>query len=264
MIHLKSLLLESKNQSLIELLIEKLKPMVDEMVDESKKEFEEKFNRPMKPIDEEYSRLNIIYDMVSALEKYTKPDDTLISFNARGSVKNNIEISAIIERDNNKYSFVTSVIYAGGYNIQVLHYRYIVKTKLPKTNNAEITSVYKNKLKRMSKVESLRSQRFEYEELIKDNEEKIANAIKLSDNDILNSQSDDKKRIWNTTWEEIQKRDAAKNFNNSEEEYFKWVDTMKRQTIESFKKLNIKYPTEYIKMYQNNIKKIDAKLNALK
>ena len=104
------------------------------------------------PHFEKMIRLSLVIDLMKALQNYILPTDKLTGFNWYGGPKG-IEISAGIEREGTKYFFVTEAITAGGYNIQRFHYRYIVKSKMPRVmsdlalNHIVPTAIlYQNKL----------------------------------------------------------------------------------------------------------------------
>lgn len=72
--------------------------------------------------------------LFSAVSKYIKSEDILLNSTYRSTPKG-FTISCKVSRDSQEYYFDTDCIYAGGYNIQCLHFRYIVKTKLPFISN---------------------------------------------------------------------------------------------------------------------------------
>ena len=123
----KQFLNESKQDNIVNVILDALEPTIVEMVNETAAWFSVKFKQEFTDFDREMTRLNLIFDMVKAIESYTKPTDQLLSMNVRKSVKGNIQIDAQIQRDRETYSFSTEAIYAGGHNIQRLHYRYILK-----------------------------------------------------------------------------------------------------------------------------------------
>ena len=122
----------------------------------------------------EMIKLNLTYDLVKSIETYTLPTDTLISFSSYTSVKGNIEISAKIGRGEDTFYLTTEAIYAGGYNIQKLHYRYITKTNLPRTKSDTVAKIYAEKIKKMTKLQKLN---LEIEQNLK--------SIELDDKEIL-------------------------------------------------------------------------------
>ena len=146
---------ESKQTNIVNVILDALEPTIVEMVAATEAWFIKTFEQEFTAYDRESARLNLIFDMVKAVETYTQPTDSLLSLNVSKSAKGNIEITAQIHRDGVAYQFSTEAIYAGGHNIQRLHYRYITKTNIPKTGVSQLTSEYADKIKRMSKFNVL-------------------------------------------------------------------------------------------------------------
>ncbi len=256
---------ESNRNNIVNVILDSLEPTIIEMLANTEKWFTETFKQEFTKYDREMTRLNLIFDMVKSVESYTNPTDALISINVSKSAKGNIEISAQIQRDGETYNFVTEAIYAGGHNIQRLHYRYIVKTDLPKTGTTEITKEYSEKIKKLSKLEKLNKEIQDYELRIKRATEDVEANSKLSDTEIIQIIKSNPKESWYEwpTWEEIVKRDAAKNYNNSEEYYNQQMQDGIAKRIESWKSMNIDSKKRYITDYQKNIKKLRIKLDSL-
>ena len=261
----KQFLNESKQDNIVNVILDALEPTIVEMVNETEAWFSVKFKQEFTDFDREMTRLNLIFDMVKAIESYTKPTDQLLSMNVRKSVKGNIQIDAQIQRDRETYSFSTEAIYAGGHNIQRLHYRYITKTSIPKTGASVISKEYSNKIKKMTKAEKLN---FDIENLERDItrvKEKLAKHVPMTDAQIEQELID--AQYWaykaNPTWDELVKRDAAKNYNNSEEEYNASVAKNKADAIEFWKTQNIQWPTNRLKALEKALAKERAKLAAI-
>lgn len=108
------------------------------------------------PHFEKMIRLSLVIDLMKALQNYILPTDTLIGFNWYGGPKG-IEISAAIEREGVRYFFVTEAITAGGYNIQRFHYRYIVKSKMPRVFG-DLASEYVAEQKKLKGIEKLENE----------------------------------------------------------------------------------------------------------
>jgi hypothetical protein len=81
---------------------------------------EQKFERKLSDWDKEMIQLNVILDMVKSVEKYTANDDKLVSVSSSVSIKGNLQINAVIERNGIQYSLTTEVIYAGGHRLNTL------------------------------------------------------------------------------------------------------------------------------------------------
>jgi len=104
---------------------------------------------------EKMERFAVVFDLVRSLGKYTKPTDRVIEFHS-ANYNGSIEITAKIERDGKSYYFSTSLILAGGYNVQVLHVRYLTDTNLPKDAKSALVIEWNNKRKAMNKVDRKR------------------------------------------------------------------------------------------------------------
>jgi hypothetical protein len=212
--------LRPKNNVLTKIL-DKIKPDIDLLLEKYKENYEKQFEKPMSEYDEDLSRLIIVSDLVKSIGNHTKPDDDLKEIRTSVSPKGNLEIDAIIVRDGVEYPLSTEVIYAGGYNIQRLHYRYITKTRLPKSSSNELADEYKKKIKAMTAVEKIRNEIDGFEARIKSNDERVQASKKLSDDEIFDDiKKKDEYFNW-PTWEEIVARGADKNYEYSEDFYNK-------------------------------------------
>ena len=253
---------ESKQTNIINVILDALEPTIVEMVAATEAWFIKTFNQEFTKYDRESARLNLIYDMVKAVETYTQPTDSLLSLNVSKSAKGNIEITAQIHRDGVAYQFSTEAIYAGGHNIQRLHYRYITKTNIPKTGASELTKEYSDKIKKMSKAEKLNTDIKNYELRVAKAHEEIEINSKLNDEQIIQTLKD--KNDWYEwpTWSEIVSRDAAKNYDNDEAYYNQEMKDSIAKKIESWKKINITWKEQFIVTATKEIKKLQTKLEA--
>lgn len=256
---------ESKQNNIVNVILDSMEPTIVEMLAATEKWFTETFKQEFTKYDREMARLNLIFDMVKAVEAYTQPTDLLLSLNVSKSAKGNIEISSQIQREGTTYSFVTEAIYAGGHNIQRLHYRYIVKTNIPKTGASEISKEYSEKIKKMSKLEKLNQEIQSYKVRIKRATEDAETNSKLTDAEIIQSIKDNPRESWHEwpTWKEIVSRDAAKNYNNDESFYNSERDNGIAKRIASWKQMNIEWKRKSIVDYQKTLKKLQAKLDSL-
>lgn len=251
------------NQNIVNVIIEKLEDSILNLRIKYEDAYERQFQRPMSDYDKELTRMTIIHDMVRAIEVYTQPTDELIDVKSYISIKGNLEIVAKIKRDDKVYNFTTEVIYAGGHNIQRLHYRYITKTDLPRTNNSSIADEYRKKIKKLSKIQKLNSQIHDYERRIQSARDIISKSIHKTDDEILaemKNQGDYKE--W-PTWSEIVRRGADINFDSSEEKYNNENANHISDKLDFWKKKNIIWKQQEILLFENNIKKIRQKLNQL-
>lgn len=115
--------------------------------------------------EQEYLEIELVGDLLSAIGGHVKKDDKMVDFNIDKSLKGNFLLNSVIERDGKQYNLSTEAIPAGGYNIQVLHLRYITHTDLPRQFNAPYEGI-QFKLKKMKEEDKLKKN-------IKDNEDKI-------------------------------------------------------------------------------------------
>jgi hypothetical protein len=167
---------DSTGSKLIDTILKKSEPLIKDMLAAAESYQIKQFNQPFSKFDESYFRLMFTYELINAIEKYTLPTDKLVKFKADSSKKGNVQIAATIERDGNQYPLTTDVIYAGGHNIQRLHFRYLTKTSLPKQSATPVSAVYKDKMKRMSKIEKIQEEIRLADARIRHNEEVLAAA----------------------------------------------------------------------------------------
>ena len=251
---------ESKQDNIVNVILDALEPTILEMVNETEAWYEAKFKRDFTDFDRQMTRLNLIFDMVKAVENYTQPTDSLLSINVITSVKGNIEITAQIQRGVDTYSFSTEAIYAGGHNIQRLHYRYITRTNIPKTGASTISKEYSDKIKRMSKAEKLNAEIKQYEARVAKAQEDLAINSKLTDDEIVQTLKDSKDWYEWPTWAEIVKRDAAKNYNNDEAYYNQEMEGGIADSIKSWKRTNITWKEQSVVAWTKEITKLQNKL----
>lgn len=222
----------SEYSNIVNEILDKLKKPIEDLLIEIE-DFYLQNRMSFTAFNKEMERLILIYDFVKSVEKYTKPDDILVDLNYHVSIKNNLTIDITIERSGKKYTLSTDAIYAGGHNIQRLHYRYITKTNLPNTHNKKITDEYKAKIQKMTKIEKINSEINRYEKMISETESKIRELRKKTDEEILDDNS-----TWNLfaglTWDDIIKRGAAKNYNYEPKEFYKSKDETRQHAIDSF------------------------------
>jgi hypothetical protein len=246
--------------NIVNVILDELEPTIFEMVSQTEAWFEEKFKQDFTDFDREMARLNLTFDMVKAIETYTNPSDTLLSIDVDTSIKNNIEITAQIERDGVTYNFSTEAIYAGGYNIQRLHYRYITRTNIPRTGSSTISKEFSEKIKRMTRVESLNKDIEQYKTRVAKAQAELAVDSKLTDDEIVQTLKD--KGDWYEwpTWKEIVKRGAAKNYNNDEAYYNQEMEDGLASSIESWKRTNITWKEQSVVAWTKEIAKLQDKL----
>lgn len=248
---------------LIDAILEEAEPLIIDMIARQKRLFEKAFEREMTPYDIEMARLTLILDLLRAIEIYTLPTDKLVESYSSTSIKGNMQISATIAREDVEYYFVTEAIYAGGHNIQRLHYRYLTRTNLPKTGRSEKTKQVEEHIKKLSKLDKINLEIEGIQKVISNYNKKIDNINSMSDQDILDDH--EKNREYgsiNITWDEVVKRGADKNYNYNPQEFERSQESYKQSIIQG-KRNSITNYKEAIKDNEKRIRKLIAKLEAL-
>lgn len=261
---IKEVIAENSNNTgypVIDKLITISQPIVAEIILKERKRADDELKRFTK-YDEEMISLSLRFDLIKALSKYIEKTDTLISAKLSNSSKGSFVIESIISRDGKEYGFTTDVIYAGGYNIQRLHYRYLVKTKLPKVNASTATNNITEKIKKLNKEERINRDINYYQDLIIKTKKKIAEAEKMSDEEILN-QNEYYNRSGNNTWQDMIDRGADKNFGYDENKFNASQKEYRTNIINQFKHSRIVVDKNRVKEFEENIKKLENKLNSL-
>jgi hypothetical protein len=253
-------ILESNSENIINKILTALTDDIQHLIGKHEEAFQKQFERPMSAYDKELTRLNIIWDMVKAIEIYTLHTDVLVTVSSSISHKGNLEIFAQIQRGDQVYPFITEVIYAGGYNIQRLHYRYITKTSIPKTGSKAISTQYANEIKKLSKLEKLNLEIERYEERIKKNEETLQSNRTKTDTQIWNEIRSGKDYYEWPTWQEIVKRGADKNYEYSEELFNQKRIEDDKRNLEFWKSMNISNIERQTVAYQKEVVKLKKKL----
>jgi len=248
-----------KTDIIVELL-KQLDATIQKMVENIEENHIKDEGKPFTAFQKEFCRLTLIYDMVRSFEKYTSPSDILNDFKVYNSPKGNITIDANITRNNNSYHYSTDVIIAGGYNIQAIHYRYITKTKLPKTNGYIISNMYSTELKKMKKIEKYQNEILFFKKVISELKELVETNTKFTDDEILLKTNTD---FLSATWEDMVERGADKNYDYSIEKFERYQSIETMRNISHWKLMNITWKLRSITDYQNNIKKTTDKIKKL-
>lgn len=244
----------------VDRIVDRLEKPLQSIVNQIQEEELKKLGRSLTDYDKEMIRLSFLSDMTHALGKYIKPTDELGDFKVRSSVKGNFKIFVSIVRDEQEHFIETDAIYAGGYNIQQLHYRYITKTTLPQVSTP-VQNKYQEKLKKLQKSEKIRRDILNTERQIESYQSKIDASKKMTDEEILATNE-----TWNllgkTTWQDMIDRENTTRFDNSEEKFNESQSKYRQSIIKNFKSLNIESLEESVKSLQKFVGKLDTKLES--
>jgi hypothetical protein len=214
------------------------------------------------PHMEEMIRLSLVIDLMKALQNYILPTDTLTGFNWYGGPKG-IEISAGIEREGTRYFFVTEAITAGGYNIQRFHYRYIVKSKMPRVMG-NLASEYVEKQKKMTKIEKLEKEIENYQTRINEYQNRIDELTPMSKEELIVELGNHKMLGWRVKrdykWENIDKT----YYKGTKEDWEAEQQKMIEDGVVEMLRWDVEIPKRYIKDFEKKIVKLQAKIETLK
>ena len=214
------------------------------------------------PHFEKMIRLSLVIDLMKALQNYILPTDKLVGFNWYGGPKG-IEISAGIEREGTRYFFVTEAITAGGYNIQRFHYRYIVKSKMPRVNGGLATE-YQNKYKALNKIEKLEKEIENLQTQITKYQQRIDELTPMSKEELIVELGKHNLLGWRVKngykWENIDKTVYKGTKEDWEAEQQKLIE----DGVTEMLNWDVNRPKRYIKDFEKKIVKLQAKIEALK
>ena len=242
--------------NIIERLLKTIEPQLTEMVNRITNYIEEKEKRVVTTQEKTYISLSTVYKLSEALSKYLKNDDIIITANSTLDHGSNAVINTVIKRDNIDHTLTTEVIYAGGYNIQSLHYRYITHTDLKQEGDSLLSTPYKEKLKILKSTEKIEKDIKMYENYIKTDEENIEKLSQMTRQEIFDDHT-----YKRPTWAEIIERGADKNFNYSEETYNRVQDEYEEYMIKWHTQA-IERSKDRIKEFRLKIKKLEKKLSS--
>ena len=240
-----------------------LEPRVTKLMNDYQVQFVKEFKRTPSKFDLECTEMYLVFDIIKSFGKYTKSDDKIVEVKSSTSIKGNLEINAVIKRDKVNYDFRTEAIYAGGYNVQRLHYRYLTKTKLPQSVSP-IVKEFNERIKKMNKVQRLEEDLKRVETIKTKYLEEIKKYSKMSKEEIIEESKKGPYHYEFPTWEEIVKRGADKNYEYSEEHYNNHVEESKQRDYEMFIKHNIESPKMRIPQLDKDIKRIKTRIEEAK
>ena len=254
---------ESLNHNFMQDLLKRMELTIEQMVADiqAKYEADEKNHMPWSDYDTKMTKLSLISDMFSALEKYTDRSDELIEFSLSGSAKGTLTINCRIRRGDTTYALRTNVIYAGGHNIQRLHYRYLVDTGLPQTGLSSMTKQYEAEIKKLSKGEKLQNEISRYYQRIDATNEKISSREIMTDDEKL--RTDASYKYYVMKHEDIN-RDSHNwtVYGNDKAGFLAYQAEQCAESIKYFDSATESLRRD-IRTYLNEINKLTKKLNAL-
>lgn len=117
--------------------------------------FEKSMERKASDFDIKIMELEMVYDLARAIGKYVLPSDEIAGDCSASMDCGKLTVSIMVQRDSSVHHFATQVIFAGGYNIQCLHLRYLVDTSLPMIGKSEDAKAINEVIKGMKKQERI-------------------------------------------------------------------------------------------------------------
>lgn len=240
-----------------------LQPFIQDLTDKSIAKAIEK-GKPLTKFEISLMELYAKIDLIKAIGNYIKSSDTIqdVYLNTDKGV---VVLNCTIDRESKKYPFKTELIYAGGYNIQRLHYRYLVKTDLPKlaTNNEYVK--LNEEAKKLTKIE--KSIQFIKSEnrIIEFNKQRIFESEQKTDDQIIQSiiasgKDEFFERVYHTDWEKAQKEYNPSFVEKGESHFNDFKKNVINQSIEMWKNQNIRWLKKNNIDRQKNIDKEKTKL----
>jgi len=256
--------------SVINKILQEVKPYQDEITQKWIESVKEQGDVVLREHDIEDFRFVLIMDLVKAIGNYIEPTDSVSDIKFTHS-QTSILLNCKIIRDGNEFPFSTDIIFAGGYNIQKLHLRYIVNTKLPHKKTNTYFDKLNSEYKKITKIEKIKEQITYCEDHLERYKAKLEEArlnSLLSDDEIEKISREHDTARWNivdTTWDEIVKRGADKNFNYDKNEYLKKLESIKEDYIYHWKLIyaNPKQYENSVKREQKELDKLQKKLEEL-
>ena len=138
------------------MVLDLAQPTINELTDQYvEKMLNQKHPHICTEFEIECYRIGVVSDLVRAFSRYIKSTDNVDvkSFSTgKGGV---ITIDCVITRNEIKHNMLTEMIYAGGYNIQQLHYRYISHTDLPASENKDAIQLLQERRNRLTKLQKV-------------------------------------------------------------------------------------------------------------
>jgi len=249
------------------ILLQLEKPMNEitaRIIAEEKKQYLEKVGKEMNitPWMEEMIRLSLVIDLMKALQNYVLPTDELEQMNWYEGGKG-IEIHARINRNGESHYFFTEAIYAGGYNIQRLHLRYLTKTDMKRVMS-DLASEYQNKYKTLNKIEKLEKEIENLQTQITKYQQRIDELAPMSKEELIVELGKHGMLGWRVKndykWENIDKT----YYKGTKEEWEAEQRKLVEDGVTEMLRWDVERPKRYIKDFEKKIVKLQAKIEVLK
>ena len=244
-----------------------LNEITQRIIAQQKREYLEKIGKEMNitPWMEGMIRLSLVIDLMKALQNYILPTDKLEGFVWNEGPKG-IEIKMNISRDGdieNIQYLQTEAIYAGGYNIQRLHLRYLTKTKMSRVNG-QLATEYQNQYNKLSKVQKLEVEIENFQNLINTAQVRIDYLTPMSKEQLIVELGNHPMLGWRVKndykWEDIDQT----HYKQTKEEWEIEQQKLIEDGVVSMIDWDVKWPKQRIKDCQKKIVKLQAKIDLLK
>lgn len=236
-----------------------------EKLEKSEKQHFELAGIDFKPYTEHYKSyllLSFYYDIIKSASKFVLSEDQYLASTISFDIKQ-IVFTAKFSRNNVEYTINTRAIYAGGYNIQRLHFRFITSGTIKSISATKSdVKIIKEKIKKLSKTETLQKEISMFEKAISNYETDLERLNNQTDEDYANEYDKNFQDYRdNLTWDVIVSREADKNYDGQEDFETKKAEHI--QYILSKRNEAIRRATTNLKHYQKLIIKNQKKIDAL-
>lgn len=217
-----------------------------------------KDNRKFTKYDEEYIRIMLTYKIVNTLATYLQPNDE-IHIDSLHTEDYKIVIGSTVTRNNEKFYLDTTSIHAGGYNIQQLHARYLIKTNLPKDKFQPIIDELKTARKKLTKTQKINEEISYYEKLIVKTQSELEILIPLTQEQIL-----EKTDIHTYSFhpERYSGENLPGNVHKDQETFNEFVNDIKTNYINQHNR-NISFNKSSIFRFEKSLTKLKIKLSKI-
>lgn len=235
---------------IIEEILLKSESFLDDVVNKISTDYKEKTNRDFSSYDIKMCYYGLVFDLIKSLTKNLDKNDILKDLDVKLS-KGVLAISATIERVGKDYALYTEGIYAGGYNIQTLHIRYITKTNLPKINNDGIIQSIKNQITKLTKDDKINKEILYYEDVLSRKNKEFDKMLNMTEEEILDASN--YRSMEKQGWDDS--NSFVSDVHKSQETFDSYMSDLKIETLNRHKRFtNLK--KKDIKDINNKIEKL--------